>query len=269
MKGARAFAALHRRGIPLVLCNVWDAASARIVQAAGAPAVATGSAGVSYALGYADGEQVPPDEMFAAIARIARVLDVPLSADVEAGYGSSPDQVVATMQRVLDAGAVGVNVEDWDVPRWDVFPVDHARDRIAAIKQRFGDALFVNARTDMYLHDVGDPARRLEATIERLRAFEAAGADGVFVPGTADPRIIGALVKTTALPLNVLAGPSMPPVADLARLGVARVSTGSWPMRSILAETRAIAFELRDRGTFAFTERAIPYAEMNALFGER
>lgn len=262
------FAALHVPGNPLVLPNAWDAVSARIFEAAGFPAIATTSAGVAWALGYPDGERVDVDEMLAAIARIARVVGVFVSADVEAGFARDIDALVAVMARVRDAGAVGVNVEDWDVHTGAPFPAPIAQARIAAIKQRLGDALFVNARTDLFLHQVGDSATRLAATIERLRGFVAAGADGVFVPGVSDAATIAALTAAVDAPLNVLAGPATPAVAELRKLNVGRVSVGAGPMRTILGATRAIAQELASRGTFSFTrdERAIPYAELNALF---
>jgi 2-methylisocitrate lyase-like PEP mutase family enzyme len=262
------FAALHQRGNPLVLANVWDAASARIVEAAGFPAIATSSAGVANALGYADGERVDVDAMIDAIARIVRCVGVFVTADVEAGYGGDVDALLAIMERVRATGVVGVNVEDWDVRNEAPFPFEVARARIAAIKARFGDALFVNARTDLYLHGVGDPATRFDAVVERLRAFVAAGADGVFVPGIADAATIGRLTAAVEAPLNILAGPQTLPVAELAALGVARVSVGSWPMRRAMGEMRAIAEELATSGTFGFTRDAnvLSYAQMNALF---
>ncbi|MBC5802357.1 MAG: isocitrate lyase/phosphoenolpyruvate mutase family protein, partial [Candidatus Eremiobacteraeota bacterium] len=209
------------------------------------------------------------DEMIAAIGRITRTVRSLVTADVEAGYGADTTALARVMERVTDAGAVGVNVEDWDVRAGAPFPLDVAQGRIAAIKAHAGDSLFVNARSDLYLQDVGDPATRFAATVERLRAFVAAGADGVFVPGVSDAGTIGALVDAVEpAPLNVLAGPTTPPVSELAALGVGRVSVGAAPMRRILGETRAIARELREQGTFTFMRdrRAIPYAELNALF---
>ncbi|HYZ16811.1 MAG TPA: isocitrate lyase/phosphoenolpyruvate mutase family protein [Candidatus Acidoferrum sp.] len=262
------FKALHRRGDPLVLPNAWDAVSARLFEMAGFPAVATTSAGVAYALGYADGEQVDVDEMIAAIRRIVRSVRVFVTADVEAGYGGSIDDLLAIMERVRATGVVGVNVEDWDVRTGAPFPLDTARARIAAIKDRFGDALFLNARTDLYLQEVGDPATRFDAVVERLRAFVDAGADGVFVPGVSDGATIARLAGAVDAPLNILAGTATPAVAELAALRVGRVSVGSWPIRRVMGEVRAIAAELAEKGTFEFTRDAhtIPYAEMNALF---
>jgi 2-methylisocitrate lyase-like PEP mutase family enzyme len=265
------FKDLHRSGDPLVLPNAWDAVSARLFEMAGFPAVGTTSAGVAYALGYADGEQVDVDEMIAAIRRIVRSIRVFVTADVEAGYGGSIDDLLAVVDRVHATGVAGVNVEDWDVRSNAPFPLETARARIAAIKERFGDTLFLNARTDLYLQEVGDAATRFDAVVERLRAFVAAGAHGVFVPGVADAETIGRLAAAVDAPLNILAGTATPPVAELAGLGVGRVSVGSWPIRRVMGEVRAIAAELAETGTFEFTRdpRTIPYAEMNALFSRR
>ncbi len=267
-----SFARLHERGNPLVLPNAWDAASARIFEAAGFPALGTSSAGMAYALGYPDGERMNVDEMIAAIARITRTVRIYVTADVEAGYAADAGALVAIMERVKSAGAIGVNLEDWNVGAGGPFALDVAQARIAAVKSHFGEALFINARSDLYLQNVGDPGTRFEATVERLRSFIGAGADGVFVPGVSDPATIRALVDAARpTPLNVLASPAMPAVGELRALGVGRVSVGPGPMRRVLGETRAIARELREHGTFSFLqdERAIPYAELNTLFERR
>jgi 2-methylisocitrate lyase-like PEP mutase family enzyme len=263
-----AFAALHSRGEPLVLANAWDAASARIVEAAGFPAIATSSAAMANALGYADGERLDVDELMAAVRRIARVVDVFVSVDAEAGYADEIDDMLKVVARLHAAGAVGVNIEDWNPRTGALFPLGIAQGRVAAVKARFGDALFVNARTDVYLHQVGAAEERFATVTARLAAFAQAGADGAFVPGVHDAETIGRLAEASSKPLNILAGAATPPVAELARLGVARVSTGSSPMRHAMASLRAVARELREAGTFGYAapERALSYAEMNALF---
>jgi 2-methylisocitrate lyase-like PEP mutase family enzyme len=265
---AHAFAALHRPGRPLVLANVWDAASARIVEEAGFPAVATSSAAMAHALGYADGQELPLEELVPAVARIARSVEAFVTVDLEAGYDDEIEELLRIVARVHEAGVVGINLEDWNVRERDVFPLHVAQARIAAVKARFGDTLFVNARTDVYLHGVGAETMRFALATERLRAFAEAGADGVFVPGVHDAETIGRLVAAIDRPLNVLAGIATPPVAELARLGVARVSTGSAPMRRTMAVLRGVAEELRDAGTFGFAhpERTISYVEMNRFF---
>jgi 2-methylisocitrate lyase-like PEP mutase family enzyme len=230
---------LHRRGDPLVLPNVWDAASARVVLEAGFPALATTSSGVCACLGWADGEHVPPDEMFAAVARIARVVDVPLSADLEAGYGLSPEELV---RRMLAAGAVGCNLEDTDRsgagPLRD--PSAHADylEQVKAAARAAGVDIVLNARVDVFIRQVGEPSERVQLAIERARRYLEAGADCVFPFGVRDEASIAALVEGIPGPLNVFAAPDAPPLARLAELGVARVSLAGRLHRSAMAHLR-------------------------------
>ncbi len=264
------FAALHTGGAILLLPNAWDAASARIFEDAGFPAVATSSAGMAYSLGYADGEAMPPTEMIAAVARIVRVVDVPVSADIEAGYSADVARLRETVSAVRNTGAAGINLEDWNVETGAPFPLEVARARVAAAKDAARDEVFVNARTDIFLHSVGEPATRLSATLERLRAFVAAGADGVFVPGVSDATTIAALASAISAPLNVLAGAQTPPLAELEACGVARVSVGGWPMRRIMTATRELARNLLERRSFeALSDPGtLSYDDANALFSK-
>ena len=266
-KAARAAALreMHRGDArPLVFVNVWDAASARIVEEAGFPAIATGSAGIAYSLGYADGQRVPARKMMDAIARIARAVNVPVSADVEAGY----DDVAETTRALIEAGAVGLNLEDMEGDT--LVPLPRQLEKIAAVirtGREAGVAVVLNARTDIYLAQLGDPAQRFDAAVERLRAYRDAGADSLFVPGVRDEETIGRLVEAVEAPVNILATAGTPPIARLRELGVARVSVGSGPMRAAMALTRRIAAEMRDQGTYAaFTGETISYPEANALF---
>jgi 2-methylisocitrate lyase-like PEP mutase family enzyme len=265
-----AFFSLHHRDRPLVLCNAWDAYSARLFEAEGFEAIATSSAGVANALGYADGEDVDVDELFAALRRIVRVVRVPVSADLEAGFGIGASEAVRSVERALEAGAVGGNLEDYDPRARDAISADAQCERIRAIKARcqvLGAGFFLNARTDLMLHALGEPSTRVDRTIERLQAFSAAGADGLFAPGVTDAETIGRIAAAVDRPFNVLAGPVSPTVAELAGLGVARVSVGSWPARVAMGAARAAARELRDRGTFTFMGGAsVTYDESNALF---
>lgn len=273
MTPSEAFFSLHHRDQPLVLCNAWDAYSARVFEAEGFEAIATSSAGVANALGYADGEDVDIDELFASLRRIVRVVRVPVSADLEAGFGIDAAAAVRSVERALDAGAVGGNLEDYDPRARDVISVDLHCERIRAIKARceaLGARFFLNARTDVMLHALGDASTRVDRTIERLRAFSAAGADGLFAPGVSDARTIERIAAALDRPFNVLAGPATPSVAELGRLGVRRISVGSWPARIAMGAARGAARELRDRGTFAFTAGpAVTYDESNALFARR
>jgi len=270
---AEAFFALHRLGHPFIIPNAWDPASALVFERAGFAAIATSSAASAWALGYADGERVNTDELFASFARIVRVARVPVSGDIEAGFGISTEAAVRSAERAIEVGLVGVNLEDYDPRAKDVIPLEAHVARIAAIKARaaaLGARLFVNGRTDLLLYELGPEESRVERTIERLRAYAAAGADGVFAPGTDDAVEIERIAAAVDAPFNVLAGPGTPPLAELARLGVARVSIGGAGMRRALGALTDAAEELYEHGTFGFMrERTISYGEFNAMFVER
>jgi 2-methylisocitrate lyase-like PEP mutase family enzyme len=263
------FRALHRARPILVLPNAWDALSARLFEAEGFPAVATTSAGVAAALGYPDGGVVPSREMIEAIGRIVRAVSVPVSADIEHAYAPTPNAVADVVLRVVAAGAVGINVEDYVPGASALEPIALQADKIACIAKatvKAGVPIVINARTDGFLRGLGAPETRLADAIERGRAFLAAGADCVFVPGVRDPETIAALVKGIGGPINILAVAGSPTVAELDTLGVARVSVGSGPMRASMAIVRDIARELKTRGTYAsFTEHALQYDEVNDL----
>lgn len=266
---AELFRSLHQPPPILVLPNAWDAATARIFEAAGFAALATTSAGVAAALGYPDGGAVPAREMIEAVARIVRAVDVPVTADIEHAYAQTPDAVADVVLRAIAAGVAGVNIED-HVPGADgLEPVALQADKIAAVVKaaaKAGVRVVVNARTDVFLKAVGAPEQRPALAVERGRAYRAAGADCVFVPGVTDPATIGALVREIGAPINVLAVAGSPTVAELEALGVARVSCGSGPMRASLALVREIARELRAEGQYSrFTDGVLPYAELNAL----
>lgn len=265
---------LHRGDRILVLPNAWDVASARIFAASpGCRALGTTSAGVAAVLGYPDGERIPADEMLEAVGRIARAVSVPVSADLEAGYGSGADEVAATAEGALAVGAVGMNLEDGtgseDAP---LYALEDQVAKVAAVRdvaERVGVPLVLNARTDVFLAGVGAPEDRLEHAVERANAYLAAGADCAFVPGVADGELIGRLVEAIGGPVNVLAVAGTPPVRELERLGVARVSVGSGPMRAALALTEEVARALLEEGTFtAFTDRALAYERVNRLLAD-
>ena len=267
---AAAFRDLHRTrdGKILVLPNAWDAMSARVIEHAGARAIATTSAGVSWALGRPDGQQVTRDEMVEAIRRIVRAVRVPVTADVESGYGSgSPEEVAETVRAVLDAGAVGVNLEDAPGTAGEaVMTAQEHRARLEAARSAGGRELFINARVDVYLKQAGPESSRLEETVSRARAYVDAGADGVFVPGVADPAVIRRLADAIAAPLNIMASTGSPEVGELARLGVARVSVGPSLTRVIMATTGDAARELLERGTYDSLAHGMPFPEANGLF---
>ena len=270
---AEAFRKLHSEGDVLLLPNVWDVASARIIEAAAFPAVATSSAGIAFAQGFPDGQKIPAERMLGVIADIARAVRVPVTADVEAGYGGRPEDAALTARRVVEAGAVGMNFEDAtgdrDHPLCDL---ELQCQRIRAIREtgeNLSVPLVINARTDVYLLQVGEPAKRYDEALRRLSSFRDAGADCVFVPGVIDIATIGRFVAELGCPLNILAVAGSPRVAELKRAGVRRISLGSGPMRAGLGVLRRLAEELRNEGTYAGLRDAPSHAEMNRLLGSR
>lgn len=267
--------ALHRGPRILVLANAWDAASARIFEVAGCKAIGTTSAGIANTLGRADGQRIGRYQMLAVVKRIASVVSIPVTADMEAGFGDTPEAVADTARAVMEAGAVGMNLEDASSTENNALAnvladVSLQVEKIIAIREAAasaGIAFVLNARTDVFLRAVGEPATRLDHAIRRANAYRQAGADCLFVPGVADRETIARLVREIQGPINILAVAGSPPVAELEKLGVARVSVGSGPMRAAMGFTRHVAKELLETGAYAaFTERAIPFAEMNQLF---
>lgn len=264
---ATAFHGLHDIGI-LVLPNSWDVASARIAEVAGARAIATTSAGVAWALGFADGEGMSRDRALAVVASTVAAVNVPVSADIESGYAATLDELAATITAVLATGAVGINLEDSDDD--GLRSIDVQSDRIATARSTADAAsvrLFINARTDTYLRGGGaGPAERLRESIERANAYVQAGADGIFVPGASDREVIRALVDAAPIPLNVMAGPGSPTVAELADLGVRRVSVGSATAQAAYGIARRAAMEVLQSGTYDALSDGMDYGQLNALF---
>ncbi|SNY09374.1 isocitrate lyase/PEP mutase family protein [Paractinoplanes atraurantiacus] len=247
---------LHTPGTPLVLVNAWDAATARIAAAAGSPAVATTSAGVAWSLGAADGDTLGRDDAIALIRRVVAAVAVPVTADIESGFGAAPADVAETVRLVVAAGAAGVNIEDGSRT------VEEQTARIAAARAAAGDDLFINARLDAYLRGRGD----LDETVARAEALVEAGADGIFVPGVTDPSTVAALAGRIAAPLNILTGPGAPTVGELAKLGVARVSLGSWAAEAAYAMFGRVTRQALDQGTYAEElAESYDYGELNDL----
>lgn len=267
---AAHFRQLHTQR-PLVLPNAWDAASARVIEQAGAPAIATTSAGVSWVFGRGDGQRLRRDEMIQMVRYIVESVDVPVTADIEGGYGTgSLRDVAETAQAVVAAGACGINLED--TPGRDgetiLSPEAHA-ERIRAARQAALDAggdLVINARIDVYLFQVGAPETRFEATVQRANLYRAAGADCLFVPGVIDAEIIAALVRAIDGPVNVMAKPGAPSIPELGRLGVARVSLGPALILAALTTTQQAARELLEHGTYRTLDNSLSFSETNRLF---
>jgi 2-methylisocitrate lyase-like PEP mutase family enzyme len=264
---ADAFRAMHRDAHILLLPNAWDVASARVLEEAGFGAVATTSAGIAFSLGYPDGQRISRVEMLAVVRRIATKVRVPVTADVEAGYGNSPEAAARTASEVIEAGAVGMNLEDATGDAGNpLLELALQVERVKAVRESRQDiGIVLNARTDVYLLQVGPPEMRYDVALGRLAAFRDAGADSVFVPGLQDAGTIGRLIQDLRCPVNILAGPGAPPVAKLQELGVARVSLGSGPMRASLGLFRKIAEELRSSGTYELLTDAIPFADLNRM----
>jgi 2-methylisocitrate lyase-like PEP mutase family enzyme len=269
---AEALHRLHRGEKPLVLVNAWDAASAAVLQRAGAGVIATTSAGMAWSLGYADGEQVPRHEFVAACARICRVARVPVSVDIERGFGNSTDEVCGLMRDLMELGVAGVNIEDGVSPATrQLLPPQWLCERIAALRALAGQTkvpLFINARTDAYLASRDGPIDRFEAALQRARLYAAAGADGIFVPGMGRLEEVARFARSIALPLNVYAGyAGVPDVQALAAAGVRRVSLGCGPLQSALDLLGRIAAEALTQGRYdAMTQQMASAADLNALF---
>jgi 2-methylisocitrate lyase-like PEP mutase family enzyme len=269
---AERLRSLHAGTRILVLCNVWDAASARIVEEAGYPAIATSSGAIANSLGYPDGQHIAREEMAAAVRRIVEAVAVPVTADMESGYGLTPEAAGATVLAALEAGAVGLNLEDTLEER-KFIDVSLQCERVRVAREaaaRAGVPIVINARTDVYLARAGDPATWFEEAVRRANAYRQAGADCLFVPGVTDAETIARLVREISGPINILVGAGTPPAAELERLGVRRLSVGSGPMRATMALMKRIARELAESGTYtAFMADIIPYAEANRLFEAR
>jgi 2-methylisocitrate lyase-like PEP mutase family enzyme len=261
---ARAFRELHREGSLLVLPNVWDAGSARLVESCGAAAVATSSAAVAWAHGMLDGERVGREALVRITAEIARVVRVPVTVDAEEGYAEAPAGVADTVKALVDAGAVGINLEDGTKsPEALVGKIE--------IAKRAGEAagvdLFVNARTDVYLRGLVPPPQAAGEVLRRARLYREAGVDGLFVPGLSAPAEIEAIAREAGLPLNLMIVPGLAPAPELKRLGVRRLSAGTALAQATLGFARRAARELLERGTYeALYADPLPYGELNALF---
>ena len=267
---AARFRQLHTQP-PLILPNAWDAASARVIEQAGAPAIATTSAGISWVYGCGDGQKLQRDEMIQMIRCIVESVDVPVTADIEGGYGTgSPQDVADTVQAVLAAGVCGINLEDTPGRDGETLLAPEAQaERIRAAReaaQAAGGDLFINARIDVYLFQAGAPETRFDETVRRASQYRAAGADCLFVPGVIDAETIAALVQAIDGPVNVMAMPGAPSIPELGKLGVARVSLGPAIIQAALATTQQAARELLEHGTYRTLENSLPFSETNRLF---
>lgn len=261
---AANFRQMHAGSELLRFPNAWDAGSARLFESLGARAIATSSAGVAWALGYADGGKMPAEMAIGAAVNMARVLRVPLSVDMENGYSDDAKTVGETVRRLIDAGIAGINIEDGSAA-----PAQLAA-KIEAIKSaatKAGSDIFVNARTDVFLAGLVDAPKRVEETLARGASYRAAGADGLFVPGLCDATEITAVVEGAWLPINVMAWPGLAPAAELGRLGVRRLSAGSGIPQMLWGHAERLARDFLDTGrSESMAEGAMPYPQLQALF---
>lgn len=243
---AEAFHALHVRGRPLVLFNIWDPGSAKAVTSAGAKAMATGSWSVSSATGFKDGEGVPLDLVMDNLSRIVAATALPVSIDIESGYGKTPEEVGRTIARTIKAGAIGCNLEDSHPEDGSLREVSEQVQRIRqarAAAEAAGIPYFINLRTDVFFGKSAAPhdARMVEAAAERARAYADAGADGLFAPGLTDLGQIARLAEASPLPLNVMVSEKTPSLGKLAQAGVARVSHGPGPYLAVMKKLDELA----------------------------
>ncbi|TMI18153.1 isocitrate lyase/phosphoenolpyruvate mutase family protein [Candidatus Bathyarchaeota archaeon] len=266
---AEDFRALHHGKRILVLPNAWDVPSARVFEDAGFPAVATSSAGMLVSLGYPDGEVIDRQEFVSAVGRIARILSVPLSADIVAGFGKTSKEVLATVKAILKAGAIGVNIEDFIHATRKLHPVERQIENVKAIRkvaETTGIPLVINARTDALRFADGDEEARFKEATRRAIAYRDAGADCVYPMGLIDGASIARFVKALDFPINVMVRKGLPPVSELQRLGVARVSFGPTPSYAAMGLLKRAAKEVLEKGTYEnLVEGAITFDELNAL----
>jgi 2-methylisocitrate lyase-like PEP mutase family enzyme len=269
---ADAFRRAHR-GPLLLLPNAWDPMSARQFEAAGFGAIATTSGGLAWALGFADGEKAPWHELVAETERIVRTVRVPVTADIESGYGETPDQVAKSVTEVIGVGVVGFNLEDGTSrPDMPVRPIEDAVARIKAARDAAAAAgvpAVINARIDLYLKNAGDPAWRFDATVKRAKAYVAAGADCIYPFGLSDMETVGRLAKAIPAPINIVARAGTPPVGELEKLGVARVTIASGATLAVMSLINTIGETLRATGTFDVLEHSMNRPEAQKLFEPR
>lgn len=230
-KAAR-FAELHVKGTPLALYNVWDAGSAKAVEKAGAPAIATSSWAVAEAQGYRDGEDIPFTLARQIVERIAATVDVPVTADFEGGYTDDDAALADNVSRLIDTGIVGINFEDREVKGAGLYDPERQATRISAMRKaadKAGVALFINARTDLFLGQGNEPSATVDEAVHRSKAYADAGASGFFIPGLHEEALIARICEESVLPVNVMVMDGVPDNDRLAQIGVARISFGATP----------------------------------------
>jgi 2-methylisocitrate lyase-like PEP mutase family enzyme len=270
---AEEFRALHHKERILVLPNAWDVPSARIFEDAGFPAVATTSAGLMVSLGYPDGELIDRKDLVAAVARIGRVLTVPLSVDIVAGFGHTPNEVVETVKDIVKAGAVGINIEDFVHATKKLFPVAEQVEKIKRLRdlaRALKIPIVINARTDALRYAEGNDEARLAEAIRRGVAYRDAGADCIYPMGLIEAGAISTFVKALRFPVNLMVRKGLPSITELQKLGVARVSFGPSASYATMGLLKRVSKEVIEKGTYEnLVEGAITYDELNSLASPR
>ncbi|NWL11680.1 3-methyl-2-oxobutanoate hydroxymethyltransferase [Paenarthrobacter nitroguajacolicus] len=259
---AAHFRSLHTSQKPLALSNAWDVASARITEAAGASAVATTSAGVAWSLGIPDGDRLDRERAVAVVASIVDAVNVPVTANIEGGYSETLEGIATTVTGILEAGAVGINMEDGSRdPAEFCARISAGRDAARSA----GRDLFINARTDIFLTGAGRVEQQIAEVLARAEKYVEAGADGIFVPGASDTGTIAALTEGISVPVNVMVGAGSLNVGELGGLGVSRVSLGSSIAQAAYAVAQRATEELNTAGTYTTVEEAMDYGFLNGL----
>src|SRR5258706_2165447 len=261
---AETFHGLHRQKDILILPNAWDAGSAKLIEDAGAKAIATSSAGVAWALGYPDGDALPPRMLADLTAKITDVIRIPLSMDFEGAYTKNPSKVGENLKPVIDAGAVGINIEDGEgTPDLLAKKIEKARQAAESL----GVNVFINARTDVYLAEIGAPESRVGETIKRAARYHEAGANGIFIPGLSEPSAIRAIVAEVKMPVNVMAYPGLPPAKELKKLGVKRLSSGTAIPQMIWSRVAELAKGFLGTGdSKPLFNNSMAYGKLQTLF---
>lgn len=268
---ARLFRQMHDRSHVLLLPNAWDAGCARMFAGAGASAIATTSAGVAWSLGYPDGEHAPLEQVLAATARIAHAVELPVSADIESGYGATAAGVAESVGAFIACGVVGINIEDGLHAPGALRSIEDAVARIRAVRaaaDHAGIPIVINARTDTYMLGFGDSApSRFDETVRRGHAYLAAGADCIFPIGLADAVILENLVLTLNAPISIAARPGLPDMADLARIGIARVSLATRLATVAYSAADTAWRNVLANGDFESLQSTLTHPDMQRLFG--
>jgi len=264
MTSGNTFKTLHDGDALLLLPNAWDAGSARLIENLGAKAIATTSAGLAWSRGYPDGDALPIEQLLAAVRDIARVIRVPLTVDIEAGYSDDPAAVAELATRIIDAGAVGINIEDGEGTS-DLLAKKIEKARKAA--ESAGVNVFINARTDVFLAEIGSPESRIGETIKRAARYQGAGANGIFVPGLSETDAIKAIASEVKMPLNVMSVPDLPSAKELKKLGVRRLSAGTAIAQAVWGRVAELAASFLASGdSKPFYKTTMPYGKLQELF---